>query len=68
MGAERVTLGNDRLPRLKVNGKPYLHIHRFTDVPEVSLGWFGNPTVRAVSKLCASIMQITLKVKSAGTI
>jgi hypothetical protein len=26
--------------------------------------WFGNPTVRAVSKLVARMMQITLKVKS----
>jgi len=27
-------------------------------------GWFGNPTIRAVSKLCSSVMQLTLKVKS----
>ena len=30
------------------------------------LGWFGNPTIRAVSKLCSSVMQLTLKVKSSG--
>lgn len=27
-------------------------------------GWFGNPAIRAVSKLCSSVMQLTLKVKS----
>ena len=29
-------------------------------------GYFGNPTVRAVSKLCRASMQITLKVKSSS--
>jgi hypothetical protein len=31
-------------------------------------GWFGNPTIRAVSKLCSSVMQLTLKVKSMNNI
>ena len=31
-------------------------------------GWYGNPTIRAVSKLCASVMQLTLKVKSGSNV
>ena len=39
-----------------VNNLPYYNI--------IVLRYFGNPTVRAVSKLCRASMQITLKVKS----
>ena len=28
----------------------------------------GKPAQRAISKLCSSVMQVTLKIKSAGTI
>ena len=31
-------------------------------------GWFGNPAIRAVSKLCSSVMQLTLKVKSMNNV
>eukprot|EP00957_Ditylum_brightwellii_P210667 15365239-Ditylum_brightwellii.AAC.1 len=31
-------------------------------------GWFGNSSIRAVSKLCSSVMQLTLKVKSSNSV
>jgi len=68
LGAERLTLDINRMPMLKYMGRPSRHL---VDLHTATLrhhGWFGNPCVRAVSKLCASIMQITLKVKSSSSI
>lgn len=37
-------------------------------LPEPKNGYFGNPTVRAISNLCRASMQITLKVKSSTSV
>lgn len=68
LGSERITLDAVRLPLVKCNGYALRHIASLTQVPLVQHGWFGNPSMRAVSKLCASIMQITLKIKAIGSI
>jgi len=68
LGAERVTLDTNRIPRVKVHGAPLPHLRGLDCVPTSEQGWFGNPTVRAVSKLCASTMQITLKTKSSNVL
>ena len=41
---------------------------RLAELPSIQRGWFGNPCVQAVFKLCASNIHITLKVKSSSSI
>jgi hypothetical protein len=68
LGAERIVLGSNRLVQCQSGSTTTLISNRFTGLPTKERGYFGNPTVRAVSKLCAVSMQITLKVKSSGTV
>ena len=64
LGSERLSLDCHRFPLLKVNGVAWRHLHNIPHELLPCTGWFGNPCLRAVSKLSAAIMQITLKVKS----
>ena len=68
LGAERVSLAHNMIPLVKVQGRPWNHVVSLDRMPSVDRGWFGNPSVRAVSKLCASMMQIALKVKLTASI
>jgi hypothetical protein len=64
IGAERNYLDVTGVP-LYNQGSVYT-ICRTTQLTDISRdqGWFGNPTIRAIPKMCSSVIQITLKVKS----
>ena len=66
LGAYRIFLSSSYIPTIKLNEIPRSHL---AGVPIIVLNtkvWFGNPCVRAIYKLCYSIMQITLKVNLVG--
>ena len=68
LASEILTVNDIGIPLLKVNGLCWRHTVGISQCAERNMGWFGNPCLRAVSKLCASIMQITLKTKSTGAV
>jgi hypothetical protein len=47
---------------------PYISENSIRVFNEFIFVWFGNPCIRAISKICASVMQITLKIKSNNTV
>ena len=68
LGADMIFLSLSYIPTIKVHGIPRNHL---VGVPMTVLHtkvWFGNPCVRAISKLYSSITNITLKVKLGGNI
>jgi hypothetical protein len=68
LGAEAVHLTHKGIPVIN-NAKELtvFNSHRLlSSITNNRGGWFGNPTVRAVSKLSYGVMQTTLKVKSLG--
>lgn len=68
LGAERIYLDSNRCVRCQNGNYSTLIPRESVHVPNVLDGYFGNPTVRAVSKLCRASMQITLKVKSSSSV
>ena len=68
LASEILTVSDIGIPLLKMNGLCWRHTVGISQCVERNMGWFGNPCLRAVSKLCASIMQITLKTKSTGAV
>ena len=65
LGAERLS---DKLPKLRFRDRVFNHFVGLAKLPSIQRGWFGNPCVRVVFKLCASIMKIMHKVKSSSSI
>ena len=68
LGAELVSLDSNGVPMIKVDGKSWMHTIGMDMNHSATNGWFGNPTIRGISKFFFAIMQITLKVKSIGSI
>lgn len=69
LGSERVILNKARYPMVRIDMIPWKHMVRNEWGTMLTQdGWFGSPALRFVSKLCASVMQITLKVKSSASI
>ena len=68
LGAERIYLNANRCMMCQTGELATLIPTQSRYQPLRTDGYFGNSTVRAVSKLCAASMQITLKVKSSSTI
>ena len=68
LGAERVYLDKNACIRCQSGVFSTLIPTESRYLPSPSDGYFGNPTVRAVSKLCRASMQITLKVKSSTSV
>ena len=66
--AEHVVLGhNKRYHNVRLDGIQPLHDLQHSNIRDNSM-MFGSPSIRAVSKIAASIMQITLKVKSSNSV
>jgi hypothetical protein len=68
IGAERLCLNEIGYPMLNTRAGTSLPLDTvFLNVSK-DKGWYGNPAIRAVSKLCSSVMQLTLKVKSGSNV
>ena len=66
--AEHVVLGhNKRYHNVRLDGIQPLHDLQHSNIRDNSM-MFGSPSIRAVSKIAASIMQITLNVKSSNSV
>ena len=68
LGAERVFLDANGCIRCQSGTFSTLVARRDVSLPSPKDGYFGNPTVRAISKFCRASMQITLKVKSSTSV
>lgn len=68
LGAERVFLDSNACMRCQSGPFSTLITTQGALVPNPKDGYFGNPTVRAISRLCRASMQITLKVKSSTSV
>ena len=68
LGAERVYLDRNACMRCQSGAFSTLITTQGTLLPDPKDGYFGNPTVRAISKLCRASMQITLKAKSSTSV
>jgi hypothetical protein len=68
LGAERIYLNANRCLTCQTGEFSTLVPTMSRYPPPRTDGYFGNPSVRAVSRLCAASMQITLKVKSSSSI
>jgi len=64
LGSERVYLDRSGIPKYALSCHGTVCLNSCILSTKSTDGWFGNPAIRAVSKICSSIMQITLKVKS----
>ena len=64
IGSNRVHLSHNGIPMFSRRSMSVVCTHPVIYSIIRTDDWFGNPTIRAVSKLCSSVMQITLKVKS----
>ncbi len=68
IGASRILLNPTGIPRANIRSGTHVCLNpMILNVDKIS-GWFGNPSIRAVSKLCSSVMQLTLKVKYGGNV
>jgi hypothetical protein len=67
-GTERIFMSRRRILDCQSGCTSTLVSNKYTGAPIIEHGYFGNPTMRAVSKICGASMQITLKVKSSDTV
>jgi RNA polymerase Rpb1, domain 2 len=68
LGAERVYLNANRCIMCQSGEVGTVVSVGVKHKPPLTDGYFGNPCIRAVSKVCAASMQIALKVKSGSSI
>ena len=64
IGSSRIHLSTNGVPMFGQRNMSVMCLDPIIYSVNQKDGWFGNPSIRAVSKLCSSVIQLTLKVKS----